>query len=71
MTACGFRPLYVPSSENAGIQGVYAFDKLQRVAISNIPDREGQYLRNALIRLLYPNGRRGKTLYILNISLTG
>jgi LPS-assembly lipoprotein len=70
MTACGFRPLYAPPSENAGIQGVYAFDELRRVAISNIPDREGQYLRNALVRLLHPNGRRGKTLYILNISLT-
>ena len=70
MTACGFRPLYAPPSENADIQGVRAFDELQRVAISNIPDREGQYLRNALVRLLHPNGRRGKTLYILNISLT-
>ena len=70
MTACGFRPLYAPPSENAAIQGVYAFDVLKRVAISNIPDRKGQYLRNALVRLLHPNGRRGEALYILNISLT-
>lgn len=70
MSACGFRPLYAPPSENPGIQGVYAFDELQRVAISNIPEREGQYLRNALVRLLHPKGRRGDVQYILTISLS-
>lgn len=70
ISACGFRPLYAPPTENAGIQGVYAFDALKRVVISNIPDREGQYLRNALVRLLHPNGRRGEAQYILKITLS-
>lgn len=70
ISACGFRPLYAPPSEDTKIQGVYAFDELQRVVISNIPDREGQYLRNALVRHLHPNGRRGEALFVLNISLT-
>lgn len=70
ISACGFRPLYAPPTENTGIQGVYAFDELKRVVISNIPDREGQYLRNALVRLLHPNGRHGEAQYIFKITLS-
>jgi len=70
ISACGFRPLYAPPDEDTKIQGVYAFDALQRVVIANIPDREGQYLRNALVRLLHPKGRRGEALLILNITLS-
>lgn len=69
-SACGFRPLYAPPNEDATVQGVYAFDELQRVIIANIPDREGQYLRNALVRLLHPKGRRGEANFVLDISLT-
>jgi len=69
-SACGFRPLYAPPNEDTKGQSVYAFDELQRVIIANIPDREGQYLRNALVRLLHPNGRRGEAQLILKISLT-
>lgn len=69
-SACGFRPLYAPPDEDTKIQSVYAFDALQRVVIANIPDREGQYLRNALVRLLHPKGRQGEALLILDISLS-
>ncbi len=69
-SACGFRPLYAPPDEDTKIKSVYAFDSLQRVVIANIPDREGQYLRNALVRLLHPKGRRDEALLILNISLS-
>ena len=41
---------------------------LARVQINNIPDREGQFLRNALIDRFYVNGRPAEPAYILTVS---
>lgn len=41
---------------------------LQAVQISNIPDREGQFLRNELIDRFYRNGRPSQIAFILEIA---
>lgn len=49
LTACGFHPVYgVNKYTPVGVE-----TKLQQIEIANIPDREGQYLRNALIDRFY------------------
>lgn len=60
--ACGFSPLYGTHGDNAV---KYHFDS---VFIGNIPDREGQYLRNALIDRLYGHGRPADPQYRLEIA---
>ena len=70
VSSCGFRPLYAPPSEDVEQRGVYAFGEFRRVIIENIPDREGQYLRNELVRLLQPAGRSGEANYVLRVRLT-
>lgn len=64
LTACGFEPLY--GGRDAGRAG--AEDILAQIDIANIPDREGQYLRNALIDRFYRHGRPSDPLYTLQIS---
>lgn len=64
VTACGFHPQYGVNKYTAvGVE-----DKLALVDIGSIPDREGQYLRNALIDRFYRDGRPANTKYTLNIS---
>lgn len=61
---CGFSPLY-------GKQGEAQFgneDLLAYVYIDNIPNREGQYLRNALIDRFYRSGRPVDPQYTLQID---
>jgi LPS-assembly lipoprotein len=64
LTACGFEPLY--GGRDTGRAG--AEDILAQIDIANIPDREGQYLRNALIDRFYRHGRPSDPLYTLQIS---
>lgn len=53
LPACGFEPVYGVNRNTAiGVE-----DKLALIEIENIPDREGQFLRNALITNFYRNGR--------------
>lgn len=59
LAACGFTPLYGPQSGAA---------QLPAIEIANIPDREGQYLRNFLIDRLYKNGRPVDAPYILSVA---
>lgn len=62
--ACGFTPLY-------GQQGHESFGNealLEYVYIDSIPNREGQYLRNALIDRFYPHGRPVNPQYTLKIT---
>ena len=62
-SACGFKPMYSePATNNAGA----AF--LQSISIDNIPDRNGQYLRNALIDRLHLQGASPNTIYDLRIT---
>ncbi len=63
-SACGFRPVYgVNRDTPTGVE-----ENLARVEIASIPDREGQYLRNALIDRFYREGRPFDPAYILTVS---
>jgi len=66
IAGCGFMPLYGkhgPHTTDNSIQR--SFDDIY---ISNIPDREGQYLRNALIDRLYKAGHPMTPVYTLQID---
>ena len=65
LSACGFRPLY----GEQGVAGGGAADKLDQVAISNIPDRPGQVLRNLLIDRFHQNDRGTRTPYRLDAQI--
>lgn len=60
LSACGFSPVY-----NRGGQALPAFGQIH---IDGIPDREGQYLRNALMDRLYRGGRPADPVYTLKLS---
>ncbi len=62
ISSCGFTPIY-NASQNIDVSA-----KLADIKISNIPDEEGQYLRNALIDRFYPDARPDNARYMLNIS---
>ncbi|MBU0800543.1 MAG: hypothetical protein KKA05_06005 [Alphaproteobacteria bacterium] len=65
LTACGFRPLYGTNSvtQDAGVTA-----SLDQVRIDNIPDRSGQYLRNALIDRFYRGGTPVDPRYVLSVT---
>lgn len=65
LPACGFSPLY--AQKNTAVAGSAAH-ALDQVYIENIPDREGQYLRNALIDRFYSHGRPVDPRYALTIA---
>lgn len=64
LSACGFQPLY---GENK-YTPVGAEDRLAQVEIGNIPNQEGQYLRNALIDRFYRHSRPENPQYLLLIK---
>jgi LPS-assembly lipoprotein len=64
VASCGFEPMYGVHS-----QATEAVDvALPNIDISNIPDRDGQYLRNLLMDRLYTSGRPDAAPYTLNFS---
>ena len=63
LAACGFTPLY---GQN-GVDGKGVTAQFNDIQISNIPDRSGQILRNALIDRFYTHGRPVDATYTLNI----
>ena len=63
LVACGFQPLYGTDAEQAGVAA-----QLADVSIDNIPDREGQALRNALIDRFYRHGRPASPRYALHVQ---
>lgn len=64
LTACGFEPVYGVNRNTAvGVES-----KLQQVEIGNIPDREGQFLRNALITRFYRDGRPTNPRYEIDVE---
>lgn len=65
LSSCGFEPMYAApdSATQKSIQASYA-----DIEIANIPDREGQYLRNALIDRLYVSGRPADARYVLEVE---
>ncbi len=64
LTGCGFKPLYGSAAGVSAPQASFA-----AVEIANIPNWEGQFLRNALIDRIYAqNGRPQNAAYILQVS---
>lgn len=64
LSACGFEPVYGVNRNTAiGVE-----EKLAQIEIENIPDREGQFLRNALITNFYRDGRPVGPRLILSTS---
>jgi len=63
LPACGFHPIYGSSSETAEVA-----DALNDISIDNIPNREGQMLRNDLIDRMYGKGRPQNPSYKLEIK---
>lgn len=59
---CGFQPMYGDHSSAASM----AMES--GVEIGNIPDRNGQYLRNLLIDRMYQKGRPSDAPYLLTIA---
>ncbi len=66
LSACGFHPIY--GSHGADDGSPVAAD-LNSIAIDNIPDRNGQMLRNDLIDRMYGKDRSGQPLYTLHVKL--
>ncbi len=66
--ACGFQPMYGSHSSIIGQEQSGIHEKFAQIGISNIPDREGQFLRNALIDRFYDSGRPANPRYTLNVS---
>ena len=66
VAGCGFRPLYGTGSAAANGQ---VSDELAAVEIPVVGDRNGQILRNNLIRLFNPGGRPSLPRYRLAVGL--
>lgn len=67
LAGCGFRPLY---GGGAAANDGRVRDELAAVEIPVVPDRQGQILRNNLIRLFNPDGRPSLPRYRLSVGLT-
>ena len=52
VSACGFTPMYAQNDAGADVAAYYS-----DIFIENLKDRDGQYLRNALIDRIYVDGR--------------
>lgn len=66
LAACGFHPVYGSHDDN----GNPVAATLNQIAIENIPDRQGQILRNDLIDRLYgKGGRPQQPAYHLAVTL--
>lgn len=63
-SGCGFHPMYGKNKYTP----VSAEDFLAAVKIGNIPDYEGQFLRNALIDRFYRYERPENPVYALDVS---
>ncbi len=68
LSACGFRPVYGNYSGGKAAEGNSANTMMGQITIANIPDRSGQFLRNALIDRLHANGEPDSALYTLKIE---
>ena len=65
LAGCGFRPMYGTSSLDPA-----SLDEMASIQIENIPDREGQLIRNALLTKLNPRGEPRKARYNLEVYYT-
>ena len=60
LCACGFQPMYGTLAAPAAVD--------KPIDIANIPNRDGQYLRNLLIDRLTPRGSAEKPVYRLTVT---
>ena len=63
LSACGFSPVYGTLGQNQAVEQSFA-----HIQIDRIPDREGQFLKNALIDRLHRNGADQDVRYRLSID---
>ncbi len=68
VSACGFEPMYGTKFQNSNARQTDIGSELAHIQITNIPDREGQYLRNALIDRFYREGRPSEVHYTLSVA---
>ena len=66
LAGCGFQPVY--GSRDAADSSAVGLD-LNNIVIENIPDRNGQILRNDLIDRMYGKNRPESPLYHLKVSI--
>ncbi len=62
LSACGFSPTYGTATNSDAVK-----NNLDQIDIAIIPNREGQYLRNALIDRFYQSGTPTSPRYNLKI----
>lgn len=67
VTACGFEPIYGDATRDS-YGASTTEDTLSKIAIGNIPDEEGQILRNALMDRFYRHGRPAAPSYQLRVA---
>ncbi|MDH5722172.1 MAG: LPS assembly lipoprotein LptE [Alphaproteobacteria bacterium] len=67
LSACGFTPMYGNLSGDSQ-KTEQVREVLSNIEIGNIPDAEGQYLRNLLIDRFYKEGYPDDARYILSVS---
>lgn len=65
ISACGFSPLY---GKNSAANNTTIKSNLSAISIAIIPNREGQFLRNALIDNFYIDGYPSNPQYNLSFS---
>lgn len=66
IAGCGFSPVYGTHNINAHESNANA--SLKQIRIAPLPDRSGQYLRNALIDRFYTDGYPINPIYLLKIE---
>lgn len=67
IASCGFEPMHGTAFKSDNAQSVHLKSELAQIEIANIPDREGQFLRNALIDSFYRDGRPANPSYVLEV----
>lgn len=65
LSGCGFQPLHGQVFDK---DGVALIEEFKSISIGNIPNREGQILRNLLIDRFYRDGRATDVVYRLQLS---
>ncbi len=66
LASCGFTPMYGTGHDGGAEAGIRA--ELSHIHIDNVKNREGQFLRNALIDRFYIDGRPSQINYVLSLS---
>lgn len=65
-TSCGFQPMY--GKNTAREETASVTQSLNQIQLGNIPDREGQILRNLLVDRFYADGLPSDARYRLDVK---